>query len=208
MRKACGLSLALSLVLAVGAASAQDKPKEIRRDPNGVTGISPFMEEVAKGRKAFVEKNVDGAIASFEKATREDDRKALGYLLLAQALMEKGELTEALLTIEAGQKKDGSEDEQAKLMVLRGDVLERQNAPRKDAKGNPKDTAASVWEEVKAVWSGIAAFHAGHPKALDFTTTADSRKTKIDERVKLDKDYGEVKKRIDKEKAPPPAPGQ
>src|SRR5262245_29758281 len=50
-----------------------------RRDPNGQTGISPYMEQIKKGEDAYVARDFPGAVAAFQEAIKLDVQKMLGY---------------------------------------------------------------------------------------------------------------------------------
>ncbi len=203
MRYLVFFAIAIAVVALPASANAQTDAasgKKVRTDPKGVTGISPYNEALAKGRKAFVDKRIDDAIAAFRGAIQKSPDKTDAYLLLGQAQHHKGELDAALKTIEDGRKKQGSEAIDAKMLFLRADLLERKAAATKDGGGTKSlaETLASAWERAKEGWSAYKVFLDAHSRLPDYKASADKRKQAIDERIKRAKDYGEVRARIDK----------
>ncbi len=195
------LGLAMAVVLAMPATAAA---AEVKRDPNGVTGISPYNEDLAKGRAATQKGDPAGAIRHFDAAIAKDDR-LLGHLLKAQAQLLGGDRDAAIQTLEAARSKEGSEAEQAKCELLRADLAERSAAPYSDAapsEGSLKEALATKWDAVKTLWKAYAAYVAEHTRVPNYQATASERLEKIDARVQRDKDYGEVKVRIAKEAGP------
>ena len=117
MRKlALVVALSLGTVVSYSPSATAQEDAEVKRDPKGVKGISPYNEDLAKGREAFANGDHDGAMTSFEAAIAKDDSKLMGYLLKAQTQLEKGDLAGALQTAEGAKTKQGNEHEQAKLL--------------------------------------------------------------------------------------------
>ena len=50
---------------------------------------------------------------------------------------------------------------------------------------------------MKEGWSAYSAFVTEHTRAPNYSASADDRKQKVDDRVKREKDYGEVRGRAD-----------
>src|SRR3954462_4280934 len=76
---------------------AKDAPKaagskEIKKDPEGKRGISPYMELVAKGEGALVARDLPGAVGAFQEATKLDAEKMLGFYRLGEAFLQSGKL--------------------------------------------------------------------------------------------------------------------
>lgn len=199
MRALMILALALAgAAVATPAVAQGSKPSgEIHRDPKGV---SPYHQELAKGRKAVQAKNLDGAASAFESAIAKDPTQMHGYLLLAQVHLAKGDLDGALETAEKGRSKAGSDDVKSKLLFLRSDLLERKHnsAPGADnAPGSPLDAIAKKWEEAKVGWADYSAFLTSlSGGAEDHRASAEERVKRIEDRVKRDNDYAAVRKRI------------
>ncbi len=194
------LTVGLSLSSAPCIASAQDG--EVRKDPEGITGISPYNEALAKGRKAFSTGDHAGAISAFDDAIAQKSDKLLAYLLKAQAQLDNGDVASASTTAGAAQDKKGTEQEQSKMLFLVAELEERAANANKDASAAADKNALakalqSVWDKVKDRWTGYSAFVAEHTRAPNYSATASDRKQKVDERVKREKDFGEVKSRAE-----------
>lgn len=204
MRRSVLVVICASTLLA-STASAEDGG--VKRDPEGVTGISPYNEALAKGRVAFGEGDHDGAIAAFDDAIAKDGSRVMGYLLKAQAQLDKGDLAGATATAQSANGKKGTEEAQSKVLFLQAELSERNaNASKNEDEDAPappteKDTLEkalrSVWDKVKEGWSAYGAFVSEHTRAPNYSATADDRKRKVDDRVKREKDYGEVRARAD-----------
>ncbi|MEQ9319017.1 MAG: tetratricopeptide repeat protein, partial [Polyangiaceae bacterium] len=196
---------ALVVIFAGSLLAATASAQEVKRDPNGVTGISPYNEALAKGREAFTKNDHDGAIAAFDEAIAKDGSRVMAYLLKAQAQLDKGDLAGATATAESANGKKGTEEEQSKVIYLQAELGERKaNEPKKkDAPAPPTEKDAlekalrSVWDRVKEGWSAYSAFVTEHTRAPNYSASADDRKQKVDDRVKREKDYGEVRGRAD-----------
>jgi hypothetical protein len=120
----------------------------------------------------------------------------LAYVLMAQAQQAKTNLEAALQATEDGGTKQGTEGVQAKMLFGRSDLLEQKanTAPGSDnAPGSALDAMAQKWATVKEAWAAYGAFLTGHPKVPNYQATADERQTKVDARVKREKDYGAVR---------------
>lgn len=171
---------AAALFLANAAASAD--PKEVRRDPEGKKGISPYMELIVKGQAAFVARDIPGATTAFQEAIKSDATMMLGFYQLGQAEIEAGKLDDAEKTYESGLSKKGPDDLKAKLMFGLADLHERQGK----------------WQAAKDAWAAYAAFLQGNPKVKGFAATATERMKQADRRMRDEVEYGKVKERIAK----------
>jgi tetratricopeptide (TPR) repeat protein len=158
------------------------KGKEIRRDPENKTGISPYMELVVKGEAAFVARDVPGATSAFQDAIKLDAEKMLAFYRLGEAELEAGHRDDAEKTWEAALSKKGPDDLKAKVMFVIADLHERQHR----------------LQAAKDAWAGYAAFLQGNPKAKGFPATATERIKQIDRRMSDEIAYGKVKERIAK----------
>ncbi len=197
-----------ALILPATNASAAEVRKDgkgqIRKDPKGQTGISPYNELLAEGRKAIAADDKAGAVAAFKKAIAAQPDEMYGYLLLAQAELRAGDAATALKTVETVRKKKGTEAVQAKMLLLHAN-LDEQRANvlppgHKDAKG-VKPTSKDVWDLIKETLSAYKVFVTAHSSLPNYKATADDRKKKVDERVQREKDYGAVAERIKKKQA-------
>jgi len=177
MRSRYVLTSLVVAALALGNLVANAGGKEIRRDPENKTGISPYMELVVKGEASFVARDVPGAITAFQDAIKLDAEKMLAFYRL-----EAGKLDDADKTWEAALSKKGPDDLKAKVMFVIADLRERQHR----------------LQAAKDAWAGYAAFLQGNAKAHGFPATATERMKVIDRRMKDEIDYGKVKERIAK----------
>jgi hypothetical protein len=188
------------MALTAAPATAQDAGKaEIRRDPKGIKGISPYNEELAKGRKAFQNKNYDGAITAFKQAIQVQGERMDAYLLMAQAQLAKNAIDDAVKAAEDGRSKPGTEPIQAKMIFFRAEAAERKanTEPGKDnAPGSPLDAIAQKWTQVKSVWTEYSGFVEGRDKVQGYKASSDDRAQKTDARAKRDKDFAAVRKRV------------
>jgi predicted Zn-dependent protease len=177
------LSLAAVALTAPPAAAQTTQPAPAaagpRQDPEGKTGISPYMEQIAKGQASFVARDVPGAITAFQEAIKLDPSKMLGFFRLGEAMLESGNLTEAEGAWTTALGKKGTEDLQAKVLFCLADLRERQKN----------------WQASKEAWGAYATFLGNNPKAVGYPASAAERQKQIDRRVKDEKDYGAVKER-------------
>jgi len=182
-------------------ALAQGQASEVKRDPSGQKGISPYNEALAKGRDSFKSKDYAGAVTHFDAAISDNGDKMLAYLLKAQAQLANNDLDAALKTTEEGRAKRGTEEQQAKMLFLLADLRERKADTPPGADGGDaglQDALKGKWEAVREVWNGYMAYLTDHTRVPDYSASAKDRIKKVDERVKRDRDYGQVKARIAK----------
>jgi len=179
--RATVITLAAAAIFLVNVAASAD-PKEVRRDPEGKKGISPYMELIVKGNAAFVARDIPGAKAAFQEAIKSDPGMMLGFYQLGQTETEAGKLDDAEKTYESGLSKKGPDDLKAKLMFTLADLKERQHK----------------WQAAKDAWASYAAFLQGNPKVKGFPATATERMKQADRRMRDEVEYGKVKERIAK----------
>jgi predicted Zn-dependent protease len=155
----------------------------IRRDPKGVKGISPFMEAILKGDRAYVARDFDGAIAAYREAIQREPQNPVGHARMGSAQLAKGDQKEAEASWVAGLRfagKDGTV--RAKLMFLLADLRERQ-------KNN--DEAIARWKEYSK--------HAEQDReATTYPASASERVQRNEGWKKLSADSAQVKQRIQK----------
>jgi tetratricopeptide (TPR) repeat protein len=197
-RRALASLLVLSTVVALSSAAIA-KPKKgekkaaddsatggsadkIRRDPAGVTGISPYQELIVKGQNAYTSGDKPGAIAAFQEATQLEGDKMLGFYRLGEALRGSDKLDEASTAYETGLGKKGNAALKAKMLFVVADLRERQGK----------------WQEAKDAWTAYATFLGENPKAGGFPATPADRLKMIERRTNDEKVYGEVKVRTEK----------
>lgn len=185
LRQAVGSVFIAAMLFSSGLALADSKSvagKEIRRDPDGKKGISPYMELIVKGDAAFVARDVPGATAAFQDAIKSDPSKMLGFYRLGEAELEAGKLDDAGKTWESGLSKKGSDPLKGKIMFALADLAERQ----------------LKWQAAKEAWAAYSVFVQGNAKVKGYPETAAERIKQAERRMKDEVTYGAVKERIAK----------
>ena len=123
----------------------------VRRDPNGVKGISPYLELINKGDRAYVARDFDGAIAAFRDAVQAAPQNALGHYRLGAAQLAKGDQKEAEAAWVNGLRFVGKDATlRAKLLFSLADLRERQKNSD-EAIGRWKEYAKNAEESREAV---------------------------------------------------------
>lgn len=167
------------------AAAGAKKPNAVRKDPNNKTGISPYMETVAKGEKAFVSGDSSGAAAAFQEAINIDGSQMLAYYRLGEVHLAGGKRDEAEAAWQTALGKKGPDEVHAKVLFVLADLRERQ----------AKHDAA------REAWGAYASFIQDKPTAKGHSATPPERQRVIEKRAKDEKDYAAVKDRIAKRQA-------
>jgi tetratricopeptide (TPR) repeat protein len=177
----------LALVLIPVAAAAQTAPApaakgEVRRDPQGIKGISPFWESIKKGDDLYVARDFDGAIAAYREAIAKAPQNALGHYRMGEAQRTKGDLQEAEASWVAGLRFVGNDlGLKAKLLFVLADLRERQKS----------------YDDAKERWTAYEQFAQQNPGVKTYPASAAERKRRIDVWKKLLEDYAAVRKRIE-----------
>jgi predicted Zn-dependent protease len=193
MRASFALSSLVAAAVALGNASAlaeAPKPaatgsKEVRKDPEGKRGISPYAEAIAKGEVAYVARDIPGAITAFQDAIKLDTERMLGFFRLGEAQLEAGKPDEADSTWQTALGKKGTDDLNAKLLFVIADLRERQHK----------------WQAAKDAWASYSAFLQNHAKVAGYPASATERTKQADRRMKDEVDGATVKDRIAKREA-------
>jgi tetratricopeptide (TPR) repeat protein len=123
----------------------------VRRDPKGVKGITPYLELINKGDRAYVSRDFDGAIAAYREAIQAEPQNALGHYRAGAAQLAKGDQKEAEAAWVAGLRfvgKDGTL--KGKLVFALADLRERQKN-HDEAIGRWKEYAKNSEDEKEAV---------------------------------------------------------
>jgi hypothetical protein len=158
-------------------------PDGFRRDPKGVKGISPYLELINKGDRAYVARDFDGAIAAYREAIQAEPQNALGHYRVGAAQLAKGDQKEAEAAWVAGMRfvgKDGTL--KAKLIFALADLRERQ-------KNN---------DEAIARWKDYAKNAEDEKEAVSYPATATERVSRNEAWKKNAAESAEVKDRIAK----------
>jgi tetratricopeptide (TPR) repeat protein len=169
-------------------ALGQDAPKkaaagEVRRDPKGIIGISPFWELVKKGDNAYVARDYDGAISAYKEAITKEPQNALGHYRIGEAHLAKGDMQEADAAWVAGLRYVGANHPlRAKLLFVLADLRERQKS----------------YDDATEGWTKYETFVSQQPQSKGYPASAAERKKRLAEYKTLAADYVDVKKRIQK----------
>ncbi len=184
------------VVLAVSvptAAQAQDKatPKDkapaaaaggVRKDPQGIKGISPFWENVKKGDDLYVARDFDGAIAAYKDAITKEPQNPLGHYRIGEAHLAKGDMKEAEEAWVAALRFVGRDNAlKAKVLFVLADLRERQKS----------------YDDATDRWNAYETFAKQNTNAKTYPATATDRKKRVTEWKALLEQYGAVKKRIE-----------
>jgi len=184
---------ALLTVLLVWSASAAAQPQaaakpaatpEIRRDPRGIKGISPFSEALKRGDGALLARDFAGAIAAYREAIAKEPENALGHYRVGEAQVMKGDLTEAEAAFSAALRfvTAANPSLKAKLEFALADLRERQKA----------------YDQAIGQWGAYEAFITAQKDAQGFPASASERKKVLETWQKLSADTLSVKARIEK----------
>ena len=123
----------------------------VRHDPKGIKGISPYLEQIVRGDRAYVARDFDGAILNYREAIKLEPEKALGHYRVASAQLAKGDQKEAEAALVNGLRfvgKDGTL--KAKLIFALADLRERQKN-NDEAIGRWKEYSKNAEEEKEAI---------------------------------------------------------
>lgn len=166
---------------AKGSTSASAGSNEVRRDPKGIKGISPFWEALKKGDDAYVARDFDGAIKAYRDAITKEPRNPLGHYRMGEAQLAKGNMKEAGSAWQNALRFVGNNFPlKAKILFVLADLSEREKA----------------YDDAIAGWNKYLALAKEHPEAKAFPESAQDRIKRINEWKKLVEEYAAVKKRI------------
>jgi tetratricopeptide (TPR) repeat protein len=175
--------LAALVAAAPSFGQATKKGDSVRRDPQGVTGISPFWETIKKGDGLFVARDVEGALNAYREALSQDPQNPAGHYRIGQAQAVKGDLKEAGLAYEAALRYSSADPAlRAKVLFVLADLAERKKAH----------------DEALTAWAKYEAFIKDQPKTPGHLQTATERKNRLTQYKKLVADSAAVKARIEK----------
>jgi tetratricopeptide (TPR) repeat protein len=174
VRAAC-LVVGLGWATASTSALAEEPTAAVRRDPNGIKGISPYWEAIKAGDNAYVAQDYPGAAAAFRQAIELMPQNALGHYRLGQALLASGDATAAEQAYSAALRYASDPTMKAKVAFVLADLRERQRdlagatqawtdyatlAAAKDARAYPataeaRRTAIAKWQETAAAYAKV-----------------------------------------------------
>jgi tetratricopeptide (TPR) repeat protein len=157
---------------------------EVRRDPRGLKGISPFSEALKRGDVALLAHDLEAATLAYRDAIAKEPENALGHYRLGEALLIKGNLPEAEAAFSAGLRLVNAANLalKAKLAFALADLRERQKA---------YDEALKQWTEYELLTSAAA-------DGPGFPASGRERKKVVEAWQKLSVDSLVVKARIEK----------
>jgi tetratricopeptide (TPR) repeat protein len=179
-RTLAGIALTLVVTAFLGAPPSAEAA-EIRRDPAGKTGISPFWEACKRGDDAHVAGDYPAAIAAFRTAITASPQNPLGHYRLGQSLLASGDLKEAEASYRAGVRfAEVDPTTGGKLLFVLADLEERKGDREAAIRG----------------YDTYLAFLSSHPKVKGHAASAEDRKQKLSSYIKLARDYTAVRDRI------------
>lgn len=198
LRRLSGAALLGSLLLFNASAGAEPaaaakpdaakpdvaKPAEVRRDPLGIKGMSPFTEALKRGDGAVLARDLEGALAAYRDALSKEPGNALGDYRLGEVQLLKGDLEQAESAFSAGLRAVAATNLglKAKLLFALADLHERQKA----------------YDEASAQWTEYEAFTTEQKDAQGFPASGSERKKVVEAWKKLSADSLAVKARIEK----------
>ena len=173
-----------ALAQAPAAPAAAAAPADnVKRDPRGLQGISPFWEAILKGDNAYVARDFDTAIAAYKKAIESKPQEGLGHLRLGGAELAKGNTDEAEKAFQQAVRFSAQDPAvRAKAEFCLADLHERKKS----------------YDEAAVRWRQYGDFVKSKPESKGFEATANERVKRVEEWKKLSADSAEVKLRIEK----------
>ena len=162
----------------------QSVPPEIRHDPLGIKGISPFREALGRGDGALLGGDFEGALSAYRDALSQEPGNALGQYRLGEAQLLKGDLQEAERAFSAGLSLVAATNLglKAKLQFALADLRERQKA----------------YDEASAKWTEYELYTTAEQQAQGFPASGTERKKVLETWKKLSADSAAVKARVEK----------
>jgi tetratricopeptide (TPR) repeat protein len=169
------------LTTLVPPANAEAPAGNVRRDPAGIKGVSPAVEAVSQGDRAFVARDFERAADSYRAAITSEPENPLGHLRMSELALARGDLSEAEQAIGAALRyaKDGSA-QKGQAMFLLAVLRERQRAT----------------DDALERWQAYLEFCQKNPLVKTFPATALERKQRIERHKQLVAEYAAVKERI------------
>jgi tetratricopeptide (TPR) repeat protein len=177
---------------AAASAAAPTGPQGQRVDPKGITGISPYTIKLLKADAAYASRDFAGAIAGYRDAIQDEPQNPLGFYLLGEAQLSKGDLAEAEASWGSSLRYVAeNNDLHAKILFVMADLRERQGR----------------LTDAKKAWDEYAGFCGGHKDAKGYPATATERNKVVDTHNDLETKYAAVKQRIEQrlKETPPPS---
>lgn len=181
----CGALGITTAALAQDEAAAGEPAKAaggVRKDPKGLTGISPFWEAIREGDKAYVARDYASAIAAYQKAIAAQPENPMGHYRAGQAYMGNSQMTEAEQAYVAALRYASADPQmKAKVLFVIADLRERQ-----------QDLAGAVEH-----WDSYAS-HVKQSQVGGYPATPEQRKQANAKWQEMKAQYADVKERIAK----------
>lgn len=156
-------------------------PDGVRRDPKGIKGISPYVELINKGDRAYVSRDFDGALAAYREAIQSQPQNPVGHYRAGVAQLAKGDQKEAEAAWVAGLRFAGQDGTvRAQLQFALADLRERQQNS----------------DEAIARWKDYAKTAEDYKESTTYPATAAERVSRNEAWKKNAADSAEVKERI------------
>jgi tetratricopeptide (TPR) repeat protein len=153
-----------------------------RRDPKGVTGISPYTEIVNKGNAAFVARDFAKAAEIYQDAISKEPKRALAFYHLGEVHRATGKPAEAEQVWQTALKTVGGDAVlHAKILFVLADLRERQGK----------------LEEATSAWKEYGSFVGAHQNAKGYPGSATDRQKVIEVHNDLAAKYAKVRERIE-----------
>lgn len=155
----------------------------VRRDPKGVTGVSPLTEALLKADASYASKDWDKAIEGYKEAVGKDGKSPVGHYRLGEAQLAAGKLDDADQSWQASLKAATDQSDapsRAKALFVIADLRERQGK----------------WDEAATAWKDYGAYVSDHPKAKGYAATATERQKAIQTHNEVADKAAKVKERI------------
>jgi len=171
---------------------AASGPSEVRRDPQGVTGISPYFEALGRGDRSYIAMDFATARREYQVAITELPTRPEGHLRLAQIFLKEDNLSSAEEALKSASRYAGQELRYlAQAHFLLAVLRERQRN---------WDAALEAW----TAYAGLANTKEapstlGLPATTVFVTTAEKRKAQILAQKKAEEDGAQVRKKREAE---------
>ena len=182
---ALGLMMSVTSISLADDTKAQTQDSKAattkRRDPKGITGISPFMELIVKGSSAYVARDFPTAISTYQGAIQKTPNRPLGHYMLGQAFLADKKIDQAEGAWQTALRYANSDPVvRAKILFVLADLREQQGR----------------WDDAIKAWKAYADFIASEPKAKGYPATPTERIRIIEKRQELEAKYAKVKERI------------
>jgi hypothetical protein len=154
-----------------------------RRDAKGKTGISPFMELIIKGDRAYLARDFDLASATYREAIQLEPQNPVGHLRMGSTQLTKGDPKEAEAAFVTGLRFAGADGAlKAKLLFALAELQERQGK---------SDEAVARWKE-------YAKTAEDYKEAVTYPATATERIARNETWKKTRNEAIDVKARIER----------